>query len=81
MKFVLNTKLNRGSFRILQHPHTTKHQLTSIVFENVGIEVIQYTDSMKIATSLGDLQLYDGSTKNTLYPQLIGVKKEDGKGT
>ncbi|KAI8340848.1 hypothetical protein BC941DRAFT_227149 [Chlamydoabsidia padenii] len=81
MKFVLNTKLNRGSFRISQHPHTTKHQLTSIVFERVGIEVIQYTDSMKISTSLGDLQLYDGSTKDTLYPQLIGVKKEDGKGT
>jgi vacuolar protein sorting-associated protein 13A/C len=81
MKFVLRTKLNRGSFRLLKHPHTTKHQLTSIVFDTVGIEVIKYTDSMKISTSLGDLQLYDGSTRDTLYPQLIGVKKESGKGT
>lgn len=41
------------------------------------VDVIQYIESLKISTSLGDLQLYDGLTPNTLYPQLIGVKKKD----
>ncbi|CAO3579446.1 unnamed protein product [Absidia cylindrospora] len=80
-KFVLNTKLNRGSIQLIQNPHSTKHQIASIVLDTVGIQAIQYADSMKISTTLGDLQLFDGSTKDTLYPQLIGVKKDSANGT
>ncbi|CAO3643748.1 unnamed protein product [Cunninghamella blakesleeana] len=80
MKFVLNTKLNRGSFRLVQRPNADKHELTSIVFDSVSIEAIQYIESTKISASLGDLRVYDGSTENTLYPQLIGVKKSTRKG-
>lgn len=79
MKFVLNTKLKRGSFGLVQHPHTTKQQISSIVFDSVGVEVVKYVESMKISTQLGDLQLYDGITENTLYPQLMGVKKNTTK--
>lgn len=81
MKFVLNTKLNRGSFRLIQHPNTDKHELASIVFDAVSIEAIQYIESTKLSASLGDLRLYDGSTENTIYPQLIGVKKSTRRGT
>lgn len=80
MKFVLNTKLNRGSFRLIQHPNADKHELTSIVFDSVSIEGIQYVESTKLTASLGDLRVYDGSTKDTLYPQLIGVKKSTRRG-
>ncbi|KAI9302632.1 hypothetical protein BJ944DRAFT_290009 [Cunninghamella echinulata] len=81
MKFVLNTKLNRGSFRLIKHPNTDKHELASIVFDAVSIEAIQYIESTKLSASLGDLRLYDGSTENTIYPQLIGVKKSTRRGT
>ncbi|SAL98237.1 hypothetical protein [Absidia glauca] len=79
MKFVLNTKLKRGSFGLVQHPHGSKQQISSIVFDTVGVEVIKYVESMKISAQLGDLQLYDGITENTIYPQLIGVKKDNAK--
>jgi vacuolar protein sorting-associated protein 13A/C len=47
------------------------------VFEVVTIDVTKYIESMKIGAALGDLQLYDGATKGTLYHQLIGVKQEN----
>ncbi|KAG0185188.1 hypothetical protein DFQ28_009826 [Apophysomyces sp. BC1034] len=81
MKFTLSTKLNKGSFSLWQQPHSDKpHELASIVFDTVAIDVTQYIESMKASASLGDLQLYDGSTANTLYPQLIGVKKPKNGG-
>ncbi|KAI8333584.1 hypothetical protein BC941DRAFT_504565 [Chlamydoabsidia padenii] len=79
MKFVLNIKLNRGSFGLVRYPHSTKQQIFSMVFDKVGIETIKYIGSMKVSSQLGDLQLYDGCTNNTLYPQLIGVKRENAK--
>ncbi|KAF7728851.1 hypothetical protein EC973_005477 [Apophysomyces ossiformis] len=77
MKFNLSVKLNKGSFTIRQQPHSVQpRELASIVFDNVSMEVTQYVESMKASASLGDLRLFDGSTENTLYPQLIGVKQE-----
>ncbi|ORX52050.1 hypothetical protein DM01DRAFT_1408497 [Hesseltinella vesiculosa] len=81
MKFTVRTQLNRGSFQLWRSPHSHKHELTSIVFENVAVEATQYLESIKVAASLGDLQLFDGMTPGTLYPQLIGVKKSSSSGT
>ncbi|KAI8376296.1 uncharacterized protein BYT42DRAFT_594245 [Radiomyces spectabilis] len=76
MKFILNTKLNRGSFTLRRRPHAEHPEnLASIVFDTVTVGVTQYVESLKIAAGLGDIQLYDGASKDTLYPQLIGVKK------
>lgn len=75
-KFSLSTTLNRGSFTLKQDvKKPTQLDLLSVVFEDVEVGVTQYVESMKITAALGDLQLYDGSTKDTIYHQLIGVKK------
>ncbi|KAI8639786.1 hypothetical protein BD408DRAFT_476983 [Parasitella parasitica] len=79
-KFIINTKLNRGSFTLRQDvKKPTELELLSIVFDSVSIDVTQYLESMKVAAALGDLQLFDGSTKDTIYHQLIGVKKNNSK--
>lgn len=71
----MKTKLNRGSFTLKQNvKKPTETDLLSVVFDAVSVDVTQYVESMKFAAALGDLQLYDGSTKNTIYHQLIGVK-------
>ncbi|RCI01716.1 hypothetical protein CU098_002960, partial [Rhizopus stolonifer] len=81
IRFALKTKLNRGSFTLKQNvkkPDETN--LVSVVFDTVTVNVIQYmVDSMKIDAALGDLQLFDGATKDTMYPQLIGVKKKNNR--
>ncbi|CAO3621876.1 unnamed protein product [Mucor fragilis] len=80
IKFSIKTKLNRGSFTLKQDvKKPTELDLLSIVFDAVSIDVTQYRESMKVAAALGDLQLFDGSTKDTIYHQLIGVKKKNNR--
>ncbi|OAD04505.1 hypothetical protein MUCCIDRAFT_141025 [Mucor lusitanicus CBS 277.49] len=80
IKFAIKTKLNRGSFTLKQDvKKPTELDLLSIVFDAVSIDVTQYLESMKVAAALGDLQLFDGSTKDTIYHQLIGVKKKNNR--
>lgn len=72
--------MNRGSFTLKQDvKKSTELDLLSIVFDAVSIDVTQYLESMKVAAALGDLQLFDGSTKDTIYHQLIGVKKKNNR--
>lgn len=62
----------------MQYSHTAKRQdLASLVFDTVTVGVTQYIESSQIAIGLRDLRLYDGITPNTLYPQLIGIRKGD----
>jgi vacuolar protein sorting-associated protein 13A/C len=55
----------------------TELELISIIFDAVSVDVTQYVESTKVAAALGDLQLFDGATKGTIYRQLIGVKKKN----
>ncbi|GAA5798753.1 hypothetical protein HPULCUR_004159 [Helicostylum pulchrum] len=80
IKFAVSTKLKRGSFTLKQDvKKPTQLDLLSVVFEDVSVGVTQYVESMKIEAALGDLQLFDGSTKGTIYHQLIGVKKGNNR--
>ncbi|KAI7898920.1 uncharacterized protein BX663DRAFT_555462 [Cokeromyces recurvatus] len=82
IKFSLKTNLNRGSFTLKQNIRKpTEIELLSLVFDEVSIDVTQYVESMKIAATLGDLQLFDGATKDTIYHQLIGVKNKINRET
>ncbi|KAL0077823.1 hypothetical protein F4703DRAFT_1910666 [Phycomyces blakesleeanus] len=78
MKFSLSTKLNKGSFSLLKHSKTKTKELAALVFDSVTVDVVQYVESISLAGSLGDLQVHDGQTKGTLYPQWVGVKKSNG---
>lgn len=81
MKLAIETRLNRGSFNLLRYSHHGgPRELASLVYDTVTINAIQYVESMKFAASLGDVRLYDGMTPNTLYPQIIGVKKDGHNG-
>lgn len=55
--------------------------LISIVFDAVSVDVTQYLQAMKVEAALGDLQLFDGATKDTIYYQLIGVRKKKNNQT
>ncbi|KAI8978652.1 hypothetical protein BDB01DRAFT_799548 [Pilobolus umbonatus] len=81
IKFSIKTQLKKGSFNLIQNAKKKNQlDLLNVVFDLVSIDVTQYVESMKVMAALGDLQVYDGSTKGTLYPQFIGVKKVKDKG-
>ncbi|KAI9289370.1 hypothetical protein BC943DRAFT_349025 [Umbelopsis sp. AD052] len=80
MKALIHVKLKRGSFTLRKSPHSNIQQdLVTLVFDTVTCDIIQYLESMKISAALGDLRLYDGSTKGTLYQKMIGVKNKKQK--
>ncbi|KAG1054811.1 hypothetical protein G6F43_003196 [Rhizopus delemar] len=73
----LKTKLNRGSFVLKKNvKKVTEQELFLLVFDSVSADFTQYVGSMKVGAALGDLQLFDGSSRNTIYRQIIGVKTE-----
>ncbi|RUS21382.1 hypothetical protein BC937DRAFT_92871, partial [Endogone sp. FLAS-F59071] len=77
MMLSLRTKLKKGSFSLKQSPHDRNLEILSLIFDTVTTNLIQYPDGMKLTAGLGDLSLYDGTTPNTLFPQLIRVKEVD----
>ncbi|KAI8363865.1 hypothetical protein EDC96DRAFT_608831 [Choanephora cucurbitarum] len=80
IKFLLKTELKRGSFTLKQDIKKKEQtDLVSIVFDAVNVNLVQYIESLKIGAALGDFQLFDGATKGTIYPQLIGVKKRNSR--
>jgi vacuolar protein sorting-associated protein 13A/C len=80
MKAIVHVKLKRGSFSLRKSPHSNvKKDLVTLVFDTVTCDIIQYLESLKISAALGDLRLYDGSTKGTLYQKMIGVKNKKQK--
>jgi len=80
MKALIHVKLKRGSFALRKSPHSNIQQdLVTLVFDTVTCDIIQYIESLKLSAALGDLRLYDGSTKGTLYQKMIGVKNKKQK--
>lgn len=80
MKALMHVKLKRGSFALRKSPHSNvKEDLATLVFDTVTCDIIQYIESLKVSAALGDLRLYDGSTKGTLYRKMIGVKDRKEK--
>ncbi|KAI7863658.1 hypothetical protein BDF14DRAFT_1733660 [Spinellus fusiger] len=73
----LRTTLNKGSFTLKREPHSENPvELVSLVFDTVMLGAVQYVGSFVGTAALGDLILYDGTTKDTHYRKLIGVKQK-----
>ncbi|KAI9322742.1 hypothetical protein BX666DRAFT_2109183 [Dichotomocladium elegans] len=78
IKFNINTKLERGSLTLMKSTQQkSRDDLVSLVFDTVTVHVTQFIESSRIAIGLMDLRLYDSMTPNTLYPQMVGVRKGD----
>jgi vacuolar protein sorting-associated protein 13A/C len=67
-------KLNRGSFALKTDPHGKAEDVISIVFDLFQATFVQRPDNFEAAVSLGGFSVFDGTTKDTLYPQIVQVK-------
>ncbi|KAK9766368.1 Vacuolar protein sorting-associated protein 13, partial [Basidiobolus ranarum] len=73
----LTTQIKTGSLALKESPHSKNHSIASLVFDTVTMEFLNRPDSFKCAISLHGLNLYDGTTKGTLYPLLMRVEDSE----
>lgn len=78
MRMRVTATLNKGSFSLRTDPHGSNLDVTALVFDSFSADVIQLTDSMKARMALGGFRVYDGTTPNSLYPQIVRVKELEG---
>ena len=67
-------ELRKGSFTLKSHPEDTASDVISTVFESFCADFIQRPDNFEASISLGGLSVFDGTTKDTLHPQIVQVK-------
>ncbi|PWN25799.1 DUF1162-domain-containing protein [Jaminaea rosea] len=75
MKLRLSTKLQTGSFALRDHSRDS--DIVALVFDTLQADVVQRVDNLEAALSLGGLRVYDGTTPNSLYPQIVRVKEDE----
>ncbi|ORY32314.1 hypothetical protein BCR39DRAFT_523905, partial [Naematelia encephala] len=74
MKARMTAKLNKGSFSLRTDPHGKSVDVIALVFDSFSADAIQLTESLKGKIALGGFRVYDGTTPNSLYPQIVRVK-------
>ncbi|KAG9314366.1 N-terminal region of Chorein, a TM vesicle-mediated sorter-domain-containing protein [Chiua virens] len=81
LKLRIAAGLRRGSFALKSHPRGVASDVISTVFESFCAEFVQRPDNFEASVSLGGLSVFDGTTKNTLHPQIVQVKNSVTKYT
>ncbi|KAI5294364.1 hypothetical protein KEM52_004170 [Ascosphaera acerosa] len=74
IKFQVNVSLSSGSLTLKRDPHGTATEIIRLMFDRFRAKTQIRPDSFTFAVDLGGLRLYDGSTRDTLFPQVIKVK-------
>ena len=74
IKLQIESSLRTGSFTLRRDPHGKKTEILSMMFDNFQAKALQRVDSMLADISLGGLRVYDGSTEDSLFPQIVKVK-------
>jgi vacuolar protein sorting-associated protein 13A/C len=77
LKTRIKAKLKRGSLSLRSGPVQSPFDVMSIVFEDLRVKGVQRPTSLDATVSLGDLHVYDGTTSNSQYPEIVRIKRED----
>ncbi|KAF8640890.1 hypothetical protein AX17_000538 [Amanita inopinata Kibby_2008] len=76
LKARISARLNRGSISLVDDPHGRATNIMSIVFDLFQAKIIQRPDNFEASVSLECLSVFDGTTKQSLYPQIVQVKRD-----
>ena len=74
MKARVSAKLNKGSFSLRTDPHGKNEDIIALVFDVFSADAVQLTESVSGKIALGGFRVYDGTTPDSLYPQIVRVK-------
>ncbi|KAG6037900.1 hypothetical protein E4U41_004657 [Claviceps citrina] len=70
----LEASLSTGSFTLKKSPHDNPTDLLSLHFDVFKAKALKRTDSILANVSLGGLRVNDGTTPDSLYPEIVRVK-------
>jgi vacuolar protein sorting-associated protein 13A/C len=76
LKLRITAKLNKGSLALKSDPHGANADVMSVVFDIFGAKFIQRPNNFEGSISLNGFSVFDGTSENTLYPQIVHVKAE-----
>ncbi|KAH8120322.1 vacuolar protein sorting-associated protein vps13 [Phellopilus nigrolimitatus] len=74
IKTRLQMQLKQGSLRLKSSPHDGSNDIVSLVFDSFEMGGVQRRDNFEMSLSLGNFRVFDGTTTNTLYNQIVHVK-------
>ena len=80
IKLRASVKLNRGSLALKSDPHGKNTEVTSVVFDIFHANFVQRPTNFEASISLSNFKVFDGTTENTLYSQIVHVKSEHNQG-
>ncbi len=78
VKLQIDADLKVGSFALKRDIHNRAVEVLSLYFDSFKAKVLQRPDSFLADVSLGGLRVNDGTTANSLYPQIVRVKDSAG---
>ena len=81
LKLRITSKLNRGSFGLRTDPQGDTKDILCVVFDVFRANFSQRPEGFDASISLGGFEVHDGTTKNSLYPQIVRVKELTGLST
>ena len=74
VKLQIESSLRTGSFTLKRDPHGEANEILRLMFDNFQAMALQRPDSFLADLSLGGLRVYDGTTRGSLFPQIVQVK-------
>ncbi|KAI0033184.1 hypothetical protein K488DRAFT_78064 [Vararia minispora EC-137] len=76
VKLRVSAHLKRGSFALKSDPHGANNEVISVDFNVFQATVLQRPDNFEVSASLGGFGVFDNTTKETLYRQIVQVKTD-----
>jgi vacuolar protein sorting-associated protein 13A/C len=77
----VKAKLQKGSLTLRSGQTQSSTDVMSIVFDDLRAKGVQRPTSLDAVISLGDLHVYDGTTPNSQYTEIVRIKKEENTPT
>lgn len=68
-------KLEKGSFRLKGDSHEQAGDIISLLFDSFEFGGAKRPENFEASISLGNFKVFDGTTSNTLYNQIVHVKE------
>ena len=74
IKMQIESTLRTGSFTLKKDPHGKAVEILSMMFDNFQAKALRRPDSFLADLSLGGLRINDGTTEDSLFPQIVNAE-------
>ncbi len=74
VKMQIELSLRTGSFTLKRDPHGKRTEILQLLFDSFRTEFLKRTDNFLVRLSLEGMRLYDGTTEESLFPQIVKIK-------